>query len=123
MLRLCVLVVLLQSTAAFFAVGSLVEAVDSFTGTIELHGNFSNIFAAGSFALLGAVLTAADALVHVYVARRGRERGPSAETLTAPLSPDGTPAAPTQWRVSVGAPRRQVASESTSDWRHMYTGE
>ena len=122
MLRLSVVIVLFQSCAAFLAVGTLVRAVDHFQGNLKLNSNFSIIFAAGSFALLGAILTIVEAAAHYLSSRRGSAPPQDArESLSAPLAADGTPAAPPRWRVNVGSVNR--ASESTADWRHMYTGE
>ena len=90
-------------------------------GPIKLNANYSSIYAAGSFALLGALLTAVDCSAH-FIAHRRSQRSSISDTapLTASLTADGTPAPP-RWRVNVAPANR--ASESTADWRHMYTGE
>ena len=90
-----------------------------------LNDNYSSIFAAGSFALLGAILTAVDITARFVASRRSQTNAHRGSVDTAPLNTslaaDGT-RAPQRWRVNVAPGNR--ASESTADWRHnIYTGE
>ena len=105
-MRVCVMAVLLQSTTSFFAVGMLVKAEDSFSSAVKLGGNFTIIFATGSFAILAFVLTLIDALV------QWRDRCSKSDTdtswLTAPLASNSS-AAPTLDAVPSASDAAQVS--------------
>ena len=121
MLRLCIVLVLLQTVVSFMGVWWIVTKIEAFK-EVSLDDNYAVISAAGILATLACVLTVVDIAVRFVAHRCGpADRG----ALTAPLSPDGPLAPPSapRWRVRGLGARPQTVSPSTADWRCAYTGE